>query len=110
MSNKNNYDFMEMQCSKLSREEIIEALTSKCEEYERLFNNYEKKDLEIERLHSIIKEVREYIEKCSILGINEVDRYCMDYDVRDDLLGILDKDITKKLDYNYEKVEGENKE
>ena len=47
---------------------------------------------EIERLHSIIKEVREYINNCSILGENEVDSYCIDVDVKDDILEILEKE------------------
>lgn len=64
---------------------------------------------QLQQKENIRKEIREYIEKCSILGVNEVDSYCMDYDVRDDLLRILDKDITKKSDCNYGKAEKENK-
>ena len=63
-------------------------------EYEDLLKNYyekmeiiEEQDKEIERLHSIIKEVREYIEH------NIVD-YITNYDdLREKLLEILDKEI-----------------
>ena len=63
-------------------------------EYEDLLKNYyekmeiiEEQDKEIERLHSIIKEVREYIEH------NIVD-YITNYDdLREKLLEILDKEM-----------------
>ena len=67
---------------------IIQQKDKELEARKQLIN---KQDKELWTQEHIIKEVREYIEKCSILGVNEVDSYCMDYDVRDDLLEILDK-------------------
>ncbi len=80
---------------------------------------------EIERLNNIIKEVREktkenqeYLESAKEMYLEQDDELLKIHTVQlinnnlsqnDDILEILDKDITKKSNYNYEKVE-ENKE
>ena len=89
-------------------EEIGNAIEQRDEMYENQIATTKKLTDGIEKLYeqevkklrnqlqqkeNIRKEVREYVEKCSILGVNEVDSYCMGYDVRDDLLKILDKEV-----------------
>ena len=85
----NNYNYMKMLCSKLSRNQIIEDLAVKCEELYLAREGILKKDTEIERLHSIIKEVREYIEEQKY-------PFCDGYDFREEdaikILSILDKE------------------
>jgi hypothetical protein len=83
---------------------ISDIETTEKVEYEDLLKNYyekmeiiEEQDKEIERLHSIIKEVREYIEEKYdyILG----DDTFLDHDERierkqiDHILEILDKEV-----------------
>lgn len=101
---KANYDYFLLMYEKMPKEYVVADLVSKCEDYDKLYKNYEMKDLqiqemrkelinneeyigkikkeynkEIERLHSIIKEVREEIriyEEQSKDGVtNELDNY-----------------------------------
>ena len=87
--NPEDMTLMFMWCDEKAKEEI-ERLK---EEYVMLQNASdeveEKQDKEIERLHSIIKEVREYIEEKKY-------NFCDDYDLRcedgKEILEILDKE------------------
>ena len=64
MSDKlNNYNLMKMLCSKLSRKQIIEDLSIKCEELYLAREGILKKDNEIERLKGNWKNLRNYLEK-----------------------------------------------
>ena len=63
MSDKlNNYNFMKMLCSKLSRKQIIEDLSIKCEELYLARESILKKDNEIEKLKGNWNSLRECIE------------------------------------------------
>lgn len=62
----------------MNKEELEDLLSIGCCKYHEEIGEKAKK--EIERLHSIIKEVREYIDKYGILDLNGYD-----------LLEILDK-------------------
>ena len=63
MSDKlNNYNLMEMLCSKLSRKQIIEDLSIKCEELYLARKSILKKDNEIEKLKGNWKILREWLE------------------------------------------------
>lgn len=72
-------------------------------------NNYYK--IKLQQKENIIKEVREYIEhenfKRRILVGVSTKKYTGD--MLNKILEILDKDIMKKSDCNYEKAEKENK-
>ena len=73
--------------------------------YNNLLKEQIKLKQELQQKENIIKEVREYIEhKASIREC-----YMINGKEYKELLEILNKDITKKSDYNYEKVEKENK-
>lgn len=64
MSDKlNNYNLMKMLCSKLSRKQIIEDLSIKCEELYLARESILKKDNEIEKLKRNWKNLRNYLEK-----------------------------------------------
>ena len=65
------------------------------ESWDRMINCLERKDKEIERQHSIIKEVREYIDKeyeenCII--VDYCDNPITPQDLYSDILEILDKE------------------
>lgn len=60
---------------------------------------------QLKQKENIIKEVRKYVENDMKLK----DNFMVDEDGAKHLLEILDKDITKKSDCNYEKAEKENK-
>lgn len=67
MSDKlNNYNFMKMLCSKLSRKQIIEDLSIKCEELYLARESILKKDNEIEKLKGNWKNLREWLEKVKL--------------------------------------------
>lgn len=59
----NNYNLMKMLCSKLSRKQIIEDLSIKCEELYLARESILKKDNEIEKLKRNWKNLRNYLEK-----------------------------------------------
>ena len=64
MSDKlNNYNLMKMLCSKLSRKQIIEDLSIKCEELYLAREGILKKDNEIEKLKGNWKNLKNYLEK-----------------------------------------------
>ena len=77
------------------KENIIKGLDNTIENLEEV----------VEHKDNIIKEVREYIEK----NYDDYEEFIYGKDFKEKILEILDKDIPKKSDYNYEKVE-ENKE
>lgn len=114
-------------------DDCIKRKTMYCPNSNECYNTFEKpfylnniKALDqLEQKENIIKEIREKIEM-KIKGYKEIintliyssvenKRYEiteLKYRIgeQEELLEILDKDITKKSDYNYEKVEKENKE
>lgn len=90
--------------------------TSALEEIERLQTKIEQLRTQLNTCENIIKEVRELVEngvdfKC--ITFRKVDedtwKVILANHIKEDFLEILDKDITKKSDYNYGKVE-EDKE
>lgn len=85
---KANYDYFLSQYSKMPKEYVIADLVSKCEDYGRLYNAYEKLEVKKIQKENIIKEAREYIEKYLIQ--NDISN--QDYQDRyKELLEILDK-------------------
>ena len=58
---KANYDYFLSQYSKMPKEYVIADLVSKCENYGRLYNAYEKLEVKKIQKENIIKEVREYV-------------------------------------------------
>lgn len=77
---------------RLTEEEIIKITCDYDLKFCELEEENKQLKSQLQQKENKEREIREYIEKCSILGVNEVDSYCMDYDVRDDLLRILDKE------------------
>ena len=57
---------MKMLCSKLSRKQIIEDLSIKCEELYLARESILKKDNEIEKLKGNWKNLREWLEKVKL--------------------------------------------
>jgi hypothetical protein len=94
---------------KMQKEYVVADLVSKCEDYDKLYKNYEMKDLQIEEIRkelinqdkyisklkeeyanqlqekeNIIKEVREYIN---------VDKNCVPKHIKDYINNLLDKEV-----------------
>ena len=87
---KATYDYFLLQYSKMSKEYVIADLVSKCEDYGRLYNAYEKLEVKKIQKENIIKEVREFVEKWKY----EDGDGSVYFDINtnpDDLLRILDK-------------------
>ena len=63
---------------------IDEALYKACEDNRKLEVEIEEKDKEIERLHYIIKEVREYAN---------TDKNCIPKHIKDYINNLLDKEV-----------------
>ena len=96
--NKENEELKKIQCTFLGTgcKVEMERLTKLCNKYEEehktTFETWQKDIKGNEQLHSIIKEVREYIERCQ-LGVDGRDRPVMLKDQKEgkELLEILDK-------------------
>lgn len=72
MSKKENYNYTEMLFSKKSKEDVIEALTSKCEDYKVLYDNYEKLSVKYDQLVSLYADLIKIEKRFSeILGDKE---------------------------------------
>ena len=101
----------------MSEEELLEEIKRHID-YTNAMGEKSLRDLQIENLYNllqqketIIKEVRNWVN--STIDVIKQQPTGNDEWILERLNGfleILDKDITKKSDYNYEKVEKENKE
>ena len=59
---KCDYDYLEMQYSKMTKKDVLEALTYKCEELERLHKCYDEKDSELIKKDNIINELEKWLK------------------------------------------------
>ena len=110
---KANYDYFSLMYEKMPKEYVVADLVSKCEDYDKLYKNYEMKDLQIEEIRknlinqdtyiaklkeeyanqlqqkeNIIKEVREKVNKYPEFN------YSNDYMIfRNEIKEILDKEV-----------------
>lgn len=57
MSKKVNYNYMEVLFAKKTKEDVLEALTSKCEDYQLLYDNYETLSIKYDRLVSLYEDL-----------------------------------------------------
>lgn len=112
---KANYDYFSLMYEKMPKEYVVADLVSICEDYDKLYKNYEIKDLQIEEIRkelinqdkyigklkeeyanqlqqkeNIIKEVREYIEEH--YTVKKEENTYMTEDTKG-LLEILDKEV-----------------
>ena len=60
---KANYDYFSLMYEKMPKEYVVADLVSKCEDYDKLYKNYEMKDLQIEEIRKELINRDEYIEK-----------------------------------------------
>lgn len=60
---QNNYNYMKMLCSNLTRNQLIEDLTIKCEELYLTRKKYEKLEIENIRLNNIINKLEKWLKE-----------------------------------------------
>lgn len=60
---KANYDYFSFMYEKMPKEYVVADLVSKCEDYDKLYKNYEMKDLQIEEIRKELINQDKYIAK-----------------------------------------------
>lgn len=60
---KENYDYFSLMYEKMPKEYVVADLVSKCEDYDKLYKNYEMKDLQIEEIRKELINQDKYIGK-----------------------------------------------
>ena len=60
---KANYDYFSLIYEKMPKEYVVADLVSKCEDYDKLYKNYEMKDLQIEEIRKELINQDKYISK-----------------------------------------------
>lgn len=88
---KASYDYFSLQYSKMPKEYVVADLVSKCEDYEKLYNAYEKTQIELQQKENIIKDIKAQLD------------YLETYSSKEDVF----EDIKRRLD-RIEKIIGEN--
>jgi len=71
---KANYDYFSLMYEKISKEYVVADLVSKCEDYDKLYKNYEMKDLQIEEIRKELINQDKYIGKLKEEYDKEIER------------------------------------
>ena len=58
-----NYDYFSFMYEKMPKEYVVADLVCKCEDYDKLYKNYEMKDLQIEEIRKELINQDKYIAK-----------------------------------------------
>ena len=71
---KANYDYFSLMYEKMPKEYVVADLVSKCEDYDKLYKNYEMKDLQIEEIRKELINQEKYIGQLKNEYNKEIER------------------------------------